>query len=240
MIRCRPSEQARRSQPRPIDSDWLLLRDLRAAIVGMLGRLACQGGVALDFGCGSKPYEQLFTAAGMRYRGADFGGAADVGIDPAGWLEAADRSSDLVLSFQVLEHVRNLALYLSEAHRVLRTDGALLLSTHGTWLYHPHPEDHRRWTRSGLIAELSNHGFEVVECIPIVGPLAWTTIIRLTCAKFALDRIPVLGPLLGGLLALLMNLRALLEDAITPGWVKRDNACVYLVLAKPHVDRPRP
>jgi hypothetical protein len=43
--------------------------------------------------------------------GAEFGGAADVGIDSAGWLEAADRSSDLVLSFQVLEHVRNLALY---------------------------------------------------------------------------------------------------------------------------------
>lgn len=234
-----PPEQARRSRPRPIDADWLVLRGLRAAIASMLDRLAYQGGVALDFGCGSKPYEQLFTAAGLRYMGADFGSAADVGIDPAGWLKAADRSSDLVLSFQVLEHVRNLALYLSEAHRVLRKDGALLLSTHGTWLYHPHPEDHRRWTRRGLIAELSNHGFEVVECIPIVGPLAWTTIIRLTCAKFALDRIPALGPLIGGPLALLMNLRAVLEDAITPDWVKRENACVYLVLAKPHVDGTR-
>ena len=107
-----------------------------------------------------------------------------------------------------------------------------MLSPYGTWLDDPHPEDHRRWTRGGLIAELSNHGFEVVECIPIVGPLAWTTIIRLTCAKFALDKIPMLGPLLGDLLALLMNLRAMIEDAITPDWVKRENACVYLVLAR--------
>jgi SAM-dependent methyltransferase len=233
-------EQVRRSRPRPIDADWLVLKGLRAGIAGMLGRLTRPGGVALDFGCGSRPYEQLFTAAGMRYLGADFGGAAEIDIDPAGWLKAADRSSDLVLSFQVLEHVRNLALYLSEARRVLRADGALLLSTHGTWLYHPHPEDHRRWTRGGLVAELSNHGFQVIECLPILGPLAWTTIIRLTCAKFALNKIPALGPLLGGLLAVLMNVRAMLEDAITPGWVKRENACVYLVLARPQLDGASP
>jgi SAM-dependent methyltransferase len=226
------SEQARRRSPRPLDADWLVLRDLKTAIASLLAPIARKGGVALDFGCGSKPYEQLFTTAGMRYVGADFGNKAELGIDHAGRLQAADRSSDLVVSFQVLEHVRDLGLYLSEAHRVLRAEGALMLSTHGTWLYHPHPEDHRRWTRGGLIAELSNYGFEVVECIPIVGPLAWTTIIRLTCAKFALDKIPLLGPLLGDLLALLMNLRAMIEDAITPDWVKRENACVYLVLAR--------
>ena len=231
MSRC-ASEQARRRSPRPLDADWLVLRDLRTAIASVLGSVARKGGVALDFGCGSKPYEQLFTTAGMRYVGADFGNEAELGIDQMGRLQAADRSSDLVVSFQVLEHVRDLGLYLSEAHRVLRAEGALMLSTHGTWLYHPHPEDHRRWTRGGLIAELSNYGFEVVECIPIVGPLAWTTIIRLTCAKFALDKIPMLGPLLGELLALLMNLRAMIEDAITPDWVKRENACVYLVLAR--------
>ena len=49
-----------------------------------------------------------------------------------------------------------------------------------------------------------------------------------------------LGPLLGGLLAVLMNLRAMLEDAITPGWVKRENACVYLVLARPQLDGASP
>ena len=44
----------------------------------------------------------------------------------------------------------------------------------------------------------------------------------------------------GGLLAVLMNLRAMLEDAITPGWVKRENACVYLVLARPQLDGASP
>jgi hypothetical protein len=29
------------------------------------------------------------------------------------------------------------------------------------------------------------------------------------------------------------NLRAWVEDAITPAWVSRDNACVYLTLSRP-------
>jgi SAM-dependent methyltransferase len=230
------AERARRKNPQPTDTDWLLLRDLRAAIVTLLGKVAKKGSVVLDYGCGSKPYEELFTAAGMRYVPADFGGDAEIGIDTTGRLKTADRSSDLVVSFQVLEHVRDLALYLSEARRVLHPGGALLLSTHGTWLYHPHPEDHRRWTRPGLIAELSNHGFEVIECIPVVGPLATTTILRLTGANFALRKLPIIGRPLGALLALIMNLRAVAEEAITPHAIKQDNACVYLVLAVPRVD----
>jgi SAM-dependent methyltransferase len=230
------AEQVRRRNPRLTDTDWLLLRDLRAAITSLLGKVARKGAVALDFGCGSKPYEEMFTTAGMHYLAADFGGKAEVDIDGTGRLQVADRSSDVVLSFQVLEHVRDLGLYLSEAKRVLRGGGLLMLSTHGTWLYHPHPEDHRRWTREGLISELSSHGFEVVECIPVVGPLATTTILRLTGASFALRRLPIIGPALAGLLALVMNMRALAEEAITPDSIKRDNACVYLVLAVPRAD----
>jgi SAM-dependent methyltransferase len=230
------AEQTRRNSPSPMDTDWLLLRDLRAAIVALLGKAGKEGAVVLDYGCGSKPYQALFADAGMRYLPADFGSEAEVRIDKAGRLQIADRSSDLVVSFQVLEHVRDLGLYLSEAKRVLRPGGALLLSTHGTWLYHPHPEDHRRWTRMGLISELSNYGFDVVDCIPVVGPLATTTILRLTGANFALRKVPIIGRPLGALLALIMNFRALAEEAITPQSIKQDNACVYLVLAVPRAD----
>jgi hypothetical protein len=77
------------------------------------------------------------------------------------------------------------------------------------------------------------HGFEVVECVPIVGPLAWTTIIRLTAACYALRKLRLAGSAVAAALAVLMNLRARLEDAITPAWAKNDNACVYLTLARP-------
>jgi SAM-dependent methyltransferase len=227
------AEQFRRQNPRLVDTDWLLLKDLRAAIASHAPAITRSGATALDFGCGSRPYQSIFAAAGARYLGADFDQHGDVLIDRGGRLSAPDHSVDLVLSFQVLEHVRDLGTYFSEARRVLRPDGWLMLSTHGTWFYHPHPEDHRRWTRPGLIDEISGHGFEVIECVPIVGPLAWTTIIRLTCACYALRKIPFVGSAVAGLLAVVMNLRAWLEDVITPAWVKHDNACVYLVLARP-------
>jgi len=227
------TEQVRRFNPRVIDTDWLVLRDLRAAIAALAARVVRKGATALDFGCGSKPYEAIFTAAGVRYLGADFDGRGDLAVDAAGHLEVQNQSADLVLSFQVLEHVRDLHTYFTEARRVLRPGGSLILSTHGTWLFHPHPEDHRRWTRQGLCAEIAAHGFEVVDCVPVVGPLAWTTIVRLTCACYALRRIPLVGATMSRLLALVMNARAWLEDSITPDWVKNDNACVYLVLARP-------
>ena len=40
-----------------------------------------------------------------------------------------------------------------------------------------------------------------------------------------------MGHLLAGGLAVVMNLRALLEDAVTPASIRQDNACVYLVRA---------
>ena len=226
-------EQQRRLHPRLWDTDWLVLRGMHTAIDRLAARLARPGTVALDFGCGVKPYATLFTARGATYTGADFGSGHDVMIRPDGIVEAASTSCDLVVSFQVLEHVRDLDTYLAEAARMLRDDGQLLLSTHGTWLYHPHPEDHRRWTREGLIGDLAARGFETTECIAVVGPLAWTTMVRLTCFAVALRGIPVIGPALARVVAVVMNLKAAVEDKVTPSWVTKDNACVYVTLSRP-------
>jgi SAM-dependent methyltransferase len=225
-------EQRRRLQPRLWDTDWLVLRGMRTAIEELAGRIAAPGQTALDFGCGAEPYAPLFTARGVTYVGADMGNGHAVSISTDGRLSAADRSADLVVSFQVLEHVRDLDMYLTEARRVLRDDGLLLLSTHGTWLYHPHPEDHRRWTREGLTGDITVRGFEVTECIAVVGPLAWTTMVRLTCFAVALRRLPVVGHTLAGALAIVMNLKASIEDKVTPDWVTKDNACVYVTLSR--------
>jgi SAM-dependent methyltransferase len=225
-------EQRRRLQPRLWDTDWLVLRGMRRAIDDLAGRIASPGKIALDFGCGSKPYAQLFAARGVAYVGADLGTAHEVQIRADGTLSATDRSADLVVSFQVLEHVRDVETYLQEAGRVLRDDGQLLLSTHGTWLYHPHPEDHRRWTREGLVAELGQRQFEMIDCVAIVGPLAWTTLVRLTCLAVALRRLPLIGESLAAAAAVVMNSKALIEDWITPAWVTKDNACVYVTLSR--------
>jgi SAM-dependent methyltransferase len=226
----------RRREPRLIDTDHLVLKGLTAAVRALADKAVRPGGVAIDFGCGSKPYAVLFEAAGMTYIGADFDGG-DITIDGEGRIAAADSSCDLVLSFQVLEHVRQIETYFAEVRRVLRPGGQLLLSTHGTWLYHPHPGDYRRWTRDGLIHDIAANGFETTDCIPIVGPLAWTTILRLTGAAYALRRVPLVGAASAAALAIVMNLRASFEELVTPAWITRDNACIYATLSRLKNDR---
>jgi len=229
----RATDPGRRLRPRFIDSDWLVMRDLSRAIQRVAAQIARPGSTAIDFGCGTMPYREIFAGLGCRYLGADFDGAPDIAIGADGALGVPDASADILLSFQVLEHVRDVGAYFSEARRVLRTDGRMLLSTHGTWLYHPHPEDHRRWTREGLAGEIENHGFELIDCVPIVGPLAWTTVLRLTCWSYALKKVPVLGAPAAWLTSIIMNARAIIEEAVTPAAIRRENACVYLTLSRP-------
>jgi hypothetical protein len=157
-------EQRRRLQPHLWDTDWLVLRGMRKAIDDLAGRIASPGKVALDFGCGAKPYAQLFTTRGVIYVGADLGTAHDVQIRADGTLSAAEGSADLVVSF--------------------------------------------------------------------VGPLAWTTMVRLTCFAVALRRLPLVGKSLAAAVAVIMNLKAGIEDWITPTWVTKDIACVYVTLSR--------
>ena len=201
-------------------------------IEGVAAGVARPGTMVLDFGCGDRPYERLFTDRGAAYSGADFGAIAEYEVRPDGHVSAPDDAFDVVVSFQVLEHVRDVPTYLQETRRVLRADGLLLLSTHGNWFYHPHPEDHRRWTREGLIAELGGQGFAVYECHPVVGPLAYASVLRMTIAAYALRKLPLVGRPLAGLLCLVENAISWACDWATPRNVTADNACVYVTLSR--------
>lgn len=224
------ADAGRRLHPRIFDTDWMMLRGLTRAISGHVSRQLQPGQRLLDFGCGAMPYRALVEEKGATYLGADFGDDAIVSIASDGTLSVPNASVDFVLSVQVLEHVRDLDRYFAEIDRVLKPDGVLLLSTHGTWLYHPHPEDHRRWTRTGLVHDIETRGFRVGEVESIVGPLATTTMIRLTGFAFFLRRIPILGRVAAGLLSIVMNMRAWIEDRVTPRGIRDDNGCVYLTL----------
>ncbi len=218
----------RRAAPSLWDADWHVVRALGIELRAALGdpQLGLKGANVLDFGCGTRPYEPWFAAAGARYRGADIDGAPEVAVRPDGTLAAGDGEYDLVASFQVLEHVWDIATYLREARRVLRAQGWLLLSTHGNWLYHPHPGDYRRWTAEGLRREVEDRGFRLVRMRAVVGPLAWMMVLHNIGIAHALRRIPPLARLL----APPLNLLAWLEDCITPAAITADNACVYLAL----------
>jgi SAM-dependent methyltransferase len=222
----------RRAKPRIWNTDWLVLRELSGILGQQVESRLPHGSQVIDFGCGAMPYRSMMLQAGIRYVGADIDGAGDLLIGPDGRVPLADASTDAVMSIQVLEHVDDLDAYCAEICRLLRAEGTLLLSTHGTWLYHPHPRDLRRWTRTGLEYELARRGLAIEETFSIVGPLATTTIIRLTGFAFVLRKLPLVGAFLAGTLAVLMNLRAMLEDKMTPPSIRHDNACIYFISAR--------
>lgn len=192
------------------------------------------GSTLVDLGCGDAPYREMLTVAGTRYIGCDLapGPGVDLTLDDNGRAPLPDASAGCVTSFQVLEHVWDLNAYLGECHRLLGPDGLLILSTHGSWLYHPHPTDFRRWTRDGLLRELTQRGFEIIDTWSIVGPLAWTTQFRTLAYHHVFSKLGPLGRILSPLFCLLMYARMVLEDHLTPPPLARNNAAVYLVMAR--------
>jgi SAM-dependent methyltransferase len=148
-----------------------IIRELPARLEDLARDLHCppQGRV-LDYGCADIPYRRFFPDA-VEYLAADIPGNPDatVIINPGGTVPVDDESVDVVLSTQVLEHVADPALYLSECRRVLRPEGRLLLSTHGLMVYHPDPVDLWRWTCEGLRDVVERAGLRVVRFEGIMG-----------------------------------------------------------------------
>ena len=149
------------------------IRRLRPFLQDLAGDLRVTGeGRVLDLGAAESPYRDFFPA-GADFVAADLPGNpnAALALNPDGTVPAPDGSFDAILSTQVLEHVADPALYLSEAHRLLRPGGRILVSTHGTFIYHPDPEDYWRWTAAGLRAALEHAGFRVVRVEGMLGLL---------------------------------------------------------------------
>jgi len=124
----------------------------------------------LDYGADDAPYRRHLPRR-TSYLAADLAGnpRADVEIRADGTLPVADDTVDLVLSTQVLEHVEDPALYLSECTRVLRPGGSLVLTTHGIMHLHRDPEDYWRWTCDGLEKVVADAGLEVRRSVGVLG-----------------------------------------------------------------------
>lgn len=206
-------------------ADGLAAMALAGAVRAFSERRELTGRTVLDLGCGTMPYRSMFTARGAKYIGADIDGTPDLLIDADGTVPLADESVDCVVSFQVLEHVRNVPAYLAAIKRVLRKDGHLFLSTHGVWPYHPHPTDFWRWTRDGLRVQLEDAGFEVRSMTALCGPAAWIPMFPMLVGK------KLLGPLWFVLapVNLCVNLLAWTADRLTPAGLRDTNAAIFAV-----------
>lgn len=184
------------------------------------------GGRVLDFGCADMPYRRLFAPT-VEFAGADLPGNPDatIEIQPDGTLPVGDESFDTVLSTQVLEHVTDPGVYLSECARVLRPEGRMLLSTHGLMIYHPDPVDYWRWTCAGLRRQVSEAGFVIERFEGIMGLAA--TGLQMT-QDAVLPRVPrPLRPLF----TLSMQSAIAVADRLQGAESRRLNAMVFALVA---------
>jgi SAM-dependent methyltransferase len=144
-------------------------------------------GNALDLGCGDGRLTAHLRAPSLT--GADTSvvalaraarrvdGARLVRVEPDEPLPFEDSSFDLVLCAEMLEHVRDVQLLLSEARRVLRSGGMLAVTTpvHSRWSalrllvrgweseFDPLSPHLRFFTRRSLARVLDQLGFNVTS-----------------------------------------------------------------------------
>lgn len=85
-------------------------------------------------------------------------------------LPFCDQAFDLVLSQEVVEHVRDPFQAMREMRRVLRKGGTLYLQVPFIIGYHPGPTDFWRFTKEGIVEIVRLAGFNCQEAVMSVGP----------------------------------------------------------------------
>jgi len=119
-------------------------------------------GTLLDLGCGHLPYRPIYQNLFKRVVTADLDlrTVIDARSD-AQALGFKDQSFDVVLFAEVIEHVPNPAVAMSEIARVLKPKGVVLL----TWPFmhplHELPHDYARYTEFGMANLLEGAGLKI-------------------------------------------------------------------------------
>jgi SAM-dependent methyltransferase len=133
------------------------IKDLSSSITGKI----------LDVGCGTKPYEKFFKSS--EYIGLEIDSEENIKNKKADYFYQGDKFPfqdeyfDSVISNEVLEHIFNPDVFLSEINRVLKNQGNLLITVPFVWDEHEQPYDYARYSSFGLKYLLEKHGFKILE-----------------------------------------------------------------------------
>ncbi len=176
-------------------------------------------GKMMDFGCGSKPYESLFTVD--EYIGVDFHGEGhshdneqiDVFYNGK-TLPFPDNHFDSVFSTEVFEHVFNLEEMVPEIRRVMKPGAKILVTCPFAIPEHEQPNDYARYSSFGLKHLFEKNSFRVIEYEKIGNH--FDALIQLRISLFSLvlfpklNKLVIVKPILASIIYPIFNLYALL------------------------------
>ncbi len=152
-------------------------------------------GQLIDLGCGTKPYEYLFSSHVDSYFGVDFGQTAEAhyGASTKADLYADCTKTglqaegfDTLLSTQVMEHIYETKEYVTECHRLLRRGGIGIFTIPFVCECHAEPHDYYRFTKYSIQRLFEDSGFSIAELTPLGGAYATliqTKIISIYCRE---------------------------------------------------------
>lgn len=156
---------------RLISHNWLAKRAINSKVKD---RLPAFSGMVIDLGCGIRPFEHDILQYADEYVGVEWsntlhGLKADLVADLNRPLPITSEVADHIVSFEVMEHLAEPQIMLSEAFRILRHKGQLTLSVPFQWWVHEAPWDYYRYTRHGLEHMLQKAGFKDIIVAPTTG-----------------------------------------------------------------------
>lgn len=153
-------------------------------------------GTLYDLGCGETPYKDWLLRYADHYVGVDWSDSlhkakADIIANLNKPLPIESEVADTILSLSVMEHLSEPQIMLSEAYRILKPGGALVLQVPWQWKVHEEPFDFFRYTPYGLHMQLEHAGFSDID---VQAQAGFFTMITMKLNYFSLRLIR--GPLL--------------------------------------------
>ena len=213
--------------------DFLITKGIEKFISNILKTIRRKKLKVIDYGCGNKPYRNLFPS-NSDYIGLDIfpGNQVDILIKPNDRFKLKKKIADIVLSTQVIHKLESFDIYFKNIRHIMRDDGILIITSHGNWTYHPMGSgDYYRFTQDGLRSILRNYGFKIKKIEPIIGTLGSGLHIRQIVFNAWLKKIPVFGLFFMKVLNLITNLRIIFEEMLQTRNTKMSNPTVFAILA---------
>lgn len=112
----------------------------------------------LDVGAGDKRYRSKVVC--IRYISLDVSGKVEVTGD-ATVLPFKDKSIDMIICTQVLEHIKNPFAAVEEFSRVIKDKGIIFITVPTVMYLHEAPNDFFRYTKYGIESILNKNNFFV-------------------------------------------------------------------------------